>query len=1164
MSLKKINIALLAIVVMVMALFYYFVAFQAHKTYFTQNLNETNRFKSELFYNLIRNHVEKYVEGARSISSRSMIKQKLIEYHQQSISFKELSEFTDSKFKDGIKALSDCKQGLRLTNQRIITSFGEVDSANIFKNYPDSIQIDIFTQSKLLIVSVTNPIFYKNKIIGYDFLQFQNNNAIPKLQAANFNIRIDHNPQFQADSINAEGIQTQWIHCPSHSKCKIIISIDYDAVQSEIDSFHRNQVYISFALIAFVFLIFITFSFKFKLNVADKTTVLNKLIDDKNKSLNSTVERLKKAQKELHDEKEKYRIVADYNYNWEYWIDKNNQFIYVSPSCESITGYSVKEFFNNPQLLNDIIYDEDKPIFFKHSHQLNEGYISPIEFRIVSKDGKIEWISHVCNTVKDYDGKNIGIRGSNKLITDQKNAETKLRQEEANFKAFFHTVSDFLWVLDKQGNIIDFNSTVLKRLKFEANELIGASVLKVHPQERHQEAINTIQAMLNGTKDICKIPLIDKNGVLIPVETIVYPGIWNENEVLFGVSKNISGLELSEEKFSKTFYNNPSICGLSDLETGAYIEVNHAFVEKLEFTETEIIGKTATELNIITTKSREKLHSQLEHKGYIKNTESILKTKSGKTLNVLLTAEILIIGGKKYNYTIATDISALKRAEQELFDSQMRWQFAIEGNKDGLWDWNLLTEDVFFSDRWKEMLGYAPNEIEHKLESWSTRVHPDDLNETFSKVNAHLEGKLPFYESEHRLFHRDGHYIWVLDRGKIVEYNNDGQATRMIGTHTDITSRKTNEEALAKSDAQLKLAQKTAKIGHWEYNYIDNKLSWSDETYRIFETNNKTFKGTLESFLSLIHPDDIEYVSKAYQESVEKNTEYNVVHRILLKNNTLKYVNEKCITTYDDKGNPLVSLGTIADISELVEKENIITLQNQELLKLNKTKDKMYAIIAHDLKGPYNAILGFSNLMQEAVISGDYSGLQTYSEQVNKVALQSFTLLTNLLHWSRLQSSQIEYKPNWHRLNEIVERITTFSESLLNNKNIQIQKHYNSSQMIFADDFILETILRNLINNAIKFSHPNSKITIDYLNDSRKQWFYIKDQGVGIDQKNIKKIFNNDEIHTTTGTNKEKGTGLGLMLCQEFVHIHKGEIKVESTLGVGSTFMFYLPCPKMD
>ena len=151
---------------------------------------------------------------------------------------------------------------------------------------------------------------------------------------------------------------------------------------------------------------------------------------------------------------------------------------------------------------------------------------------------------------------------------------------------------------------------------------------------------------------------------------------------------------------------------------------------------------------------------------------------------------------EKTNHKLTTEIKERKLTEDALRKSDARWQFALEGSQEGVWDWNIVTNEVFFSKQWKEMLGYQEGDFSNSLDEWDKRVHIDDKEQAYLDINAHFENKTPFYENEHRLLCKDDSYKWILARGKIVSWTDDGKPLRMIGTHTDITERKISEEQL--------------------------------------------------------------------------------------------------------------------------------------------------------------------------------------------------------------------------------------------------------------------------------------------------------------------------------------------------------------------------------
>ncbi len=504
------------------------------------------------------------------------------------------------------------------------------------------------------------------------------------------------------------------------------------------------------------------------------------------------------------------------------------------------------------------------------------------------------------NAIKDANGNIVGVSVFVIDVSKRKHSENLVLQTRQNYEAFFNTIPEFLFVLDMQGNIIRANSTVIDRLGYTKQELTGQSVLMLHPEERRDEAGRIVGEMLAGQTEFCPIPLITKKGILIPVETRVAPGVWDGVSVIFGVTTDISQLRLSEEKFSKVFYLNPSACGLSDLNTGQYIEVNDTFYKLLEFNKDEVIGKTAMQLDILTDETRNMLLHKSDSKGKITSQEATLKTKNNSIKHVLLSAEYIYVQDKQYRFTVVHDITDLKHSKE------------------------------------------------------------------------------------------------------------------------------------------------------------------------------------------------------------------------------------------------------------------LVSRKNQELTKLNAQKDKFFSIIAHDLKSPFNSIVGFSDLLLERVRDKDYEGIGKYAAIIQSSSERAMNLLKNLMDWSRSQTGRMEFNPEFFEMNNLINETVEFFRDIARQKSIVIKQALSQNLPIFADIDMINTILRNLISNAIKYTSPGGEILISTIENQNEISVSVSDNGVGIPAGIIKKLFQIDQNISTSGTQNEQGTGLGLILCREFIEKHGGKIWVESEEGKGFVFSFVI------
>ncbi len=229
---------------------------------------------------------------------------------------------------------------------------------------------------------------------------------------------------------------------------------------------------------------------------------------------------------------------------------------------------------------------------------------------------------------------------------------------------------------------------------------------------------------------------------------------------------------------------------------------------------------------------------------------------------------------------------------------------------------------------------------------------------------------------------------------------------------------------------------------------------------------------------------------------------------------------------------------------------------NKQLTEINATKDKFFSIIAHDLKGPFNNIVGLSNLLLEGIETGDTKEIDIYAKLMQNASGQTMELLVNLLEWSRSQTGAIKYQPSLVNLSLLVDEVIALSKSQADVKHISLFRKSFDSILISLDKTMISTVLRNLIANAIKFSYENSSIEVEIQSDNGSIRVQVSDHGVGMTEASLNKLFRIDQSFSTKGTKDEKGTGLGLILCKEFIDNHKGKIWAESISGEGSRFIF--------
>ena len=239
--------------------------------------------------------------------------------------------------------------------------------------------------------------------------------------------------------------------------------------------------------------------------------------------------------------------------------------------------------------------------------------------------------------------------------------------------------------------------------------------------------------------------------------------------------------------------------------------------------------------------------------------------------------------------------------------------------------------------------------------------------------------------------------------------------------------------------------------------------------------------------------------------------------------------------------------------------ELLVEQRTSKLVEIVSTNAKFLSIIAHDLRNPFSSILGILELLKMSLKELDKNEIEKYIEIVYNSANNTLTLLDNLLVWALSQNKEKNFKPIKINLYELLREEIENLKTLASQKQITLRHSVKPDLNVTADIQMVKTILRNLINNAIKYTNVNGEIIIDANEVNQYIEIAIKDNGIGISAEDQRKLFKIDAFHSTPGTHDEKGTGLGLLLCKEFVELHGGNIRIESEAGKGSRFAFTLP-----
>ncbi|MBW4675502.1 MAG: PAS domain S-box protein [Desmonostoc geniculatum HA4340-LM1] len=517
------------------------------------------------------------------------------------------------------------------------------------------------------------------------------------------------------------------------------------------------------------------------------------------------------------------------------------------------------------------------------------------------------------------------------------------------------------------------------------------------------------------------------------------------------------------------------------------------------------------------------------------------------------------------NCQLAKEIAERKRTEEILRESEQRWQLALRGNNDGIWDWNVKTNEVFFSTRWKEMLGYQDQEISNHLDEMLTRVHPDDLDWVTQAVQDHFAKKTPFYITEHRVLCKDGSYKWILNRGQGLWDEHDN-VVRMAGSHTDITERKQAEEALSSLLGQLEniVEERTAELTRinrslqteiTQRQRIEEALRESEQRFRsafdqaavgiahvaidgrwllvnqrLCDILGYTLQELqLRTFQDITHPDDLEADLKYIDEILaDRILTYSMEKRFFCKDTSIVWVNLTVALMRESSGERKYFISVIEDISD--------RKHSQEQIKASLLeKEVLLKEIYHRVKNNLQVISSLLNL-QSAYIK-DKHDLAIFQQSQQRIA--SIALIHEKLYQSQ-DLARINFR---EYTRDLVGSLLTAYE--VNEDAIVVQINIDEDVLLGLDTAIpCSLIIHELVSNSLKYAFPagrNGSIYIE-LNQS--------------DDNNFLLIVSDDGIGLPPDFDLQKMASLGLQLVDALTYQLAGTINIKGDRGVECQLTF--------
>ena len=499
-----------------------------------------------------------------------------------------------------------------------------------------------------------------------------------------------------------------------------------------------------------------------------------------------------------------------------------------------------------------------------------------------------------------------------------------------------------------------------------------------------------------------------------------------------------------------------------------------------------------------------------------------------------------------------------QQANQSLQKKEEQLRLALDGGDLGLWDWHFLTGHLEVNDRWMTMLGLDPNGHRPTIELWTSLIHPEDTVklETIIKEDViYPSGKN--FEAEIRARHKDGYYIWILDKGAVVERDNAGNPIRISGTHIDITKSKQSQEILHLREKSLGAISQGVLLTD-----SDRRITYINKAFEnITGYKESEILGISCKFLQGLETDKntLEKIRIAVENHIPIQTEI-----INYRKDGSKFWNELAISpVFDSNGKLIQFVGVQRDITEQKNAKLELINAKEEAEAANKTKSDFLNNMSHEIRTPLNAVIGYTDLL----LKSNLDETQTqYLNRVTSAANSLLDLLNDILDFSNIESGKIVIQSIPINLRQLLEQILNEIKLQSNKKNILVSFHIANDfpQFIISDPVKLKKIIANLISNAFKFTEEGEieiEIKVNsYIPEENKViiLFSVKDTGIGISKEDQSKIFAAFSQVDTSTSRKFGGTGLGLSISNQLLKLLHSKIEVKSELGKGSEFYFYL------
>ena len=799
-----------------------------------------------------------------------------------------------------------------------------------------------------------------------------------------------------------------------------------------------------------------------------------------------------------------------------------------------------------------------------------------------------------------------------------KNIEQKLQKKEKESRTILDSIGDAVISTDLEGRVVQMNRVAQQLTGWNMEEAQNKPMEEVfhivngHTGEKVPNPVEQVMESLETVRLTKDAQLIAKDGSEYQIADSAAPITDDEGKLIGAVVvfKDVTedyrkNQQIKESKeFLDAVFNSIQE-GISVLDTDLTIRYVNPVMERWFSGRMPIVGKRCylayhnlsapcypcpslrckesrqTEHDIVSV-SPEKGSVPQWHEIY---SYPIMDNDSGEVTGIV---EFL------------RDITQRVKDREELASQKQRLANIVEGTDAGTWEWNVQTGKTIFNEHWARLIGYTLEELSPTtIDTWMEFVHPGDLEQCQKELDRHFRGETRLYECEHRMKHRDGSWIWILDRGKVVSWTDDGKPLWMFGTHQNINQRKQIERKLQESEKKYRRLFENAPVGISRTNLQGDPLMLNPTMARLlgFETPQEVMKVYYEQGVNF-HV-DFERKEELLQNLQDRGWVKNFEYRMQRRDGSYGWLSLTATLIDDQEQGGKVVDGFALDITNRKEAELHLHRKNEELraaeeelrasneeledinsrlerqkVELQQAKEKaeesdrlksaFLANMSHEIRTPMNGIMGFSQLLQNRDLPKDKQ--KQFLGIIHSRTHHLLNIINDLVDVSKIEANQLTVYFRGFCLNEVMQELyTTYNNQLKtsNKHHLQLKMDLGLSQeesYIESDFQRLRQILDNLLNNALKFTNEGS-IHFGYrpAGHGKTLLFYVKDTGIGISPGKKESIFERFSQADDSATRSYDGTGLGLTISKNLVEMLGGEMWLDSEEGKGSAFYFTLP-----